>query len=497
MLEIGLLQIGVALLGVTVGIVFGAIPGMTATMAIAIFLPLTYAYDLTTSLYLLLGLYVGGISGGLIPAILINIPGTPSSITTGFDGHPMAKRGEAERALKIGITASLLGGVFSLLILWLFTPPLAAVAIKFSSVEKFLIILFAMTVIAALSKGDMIRGIFAGFLGVLTALIGAFADNNALRLVPDGLRSELIYGFSLLPVLIGLFAIAQIFEEAERGMKKNKLDDDPFYCKQRAPFSFKNFKGQFINIIRSAALGTFAGILPGVGGSTASLLAYSQTKNFSKHPEELGHGAVEGLVSSESANNALTGGALIPLLSLGIPGDATTAVLVGAFLLQGIQVGPLFITQNPQIWNGILFALLLCNILMFITMFYPIKFISKIITIPKYRLYPVVIIMCVVGAYAINNGVMFDVWSLLFFGLVGYIFGKIKLAAAPYLIGFILGGDLERYFIDSLKGSGGNLSVFFVGRPIAWVIWGLIFASIAYAIYDNRKFKKVQKEAAL
>lgn len=496
MLELGLLQVGVALLGVIVGIIFGAIPGMTATMAIAIFLPLTYAYDLTTSLYLLLGLYVGGISGGLIPAILINIPGTPSSITTGFDGYPMAKRGEAERALKIGITSSLFGGLFSLVILWLFTPPLASMAIKFSSVEKFLIILFAMTVIAALSKGDMIRGIFAGFLGVLTSLIGSFADNNALRMVPDFLRSDLIYGFSLLPVLIGLFAIAQIFEEAEAGMKKNTLDnDDPFYCKQCAKFSFKDFKGQLVNIIRSASLGTFAGILPGVGGSTASLLSYSQTKNFSKHPEELGKGAVEGLVSSETANNGLTGGALVPLLSLGIPGDSTTAVLVGAFLLQGIQVGPLFITQNPQIWNSILIALLLCNILMFVTMFYPIKYISKIITIPKYRLYPVVIIMCVVGAYAINNGVMFDVWALLLFGLIGYIFGKVKLPVAPYLIGFILGRDLERYFIDSLKGSAGNLSVFFAGRPIAWVIWAMIFASIAYAIYDSQKSKKVLREA--
>ncbi|WP_069998645.1 tripartite tricarboxylate transporter permease [Cellulosilyticum sp. I15G10I2] len=483
----GITQFVVALLGVIGGIIFGAIPGMTATMAIAIFLPLTYAYDLTTSLYLLLGLYVGGISGGLIPAILINIPGTPSSITTGFDGYPMAKRGEAERALRIGITASLMGGIISLVCLWLFTPPLARLAIKFSAVEKFLIILFAMTVIAALSKGNMIRGIFAGFLGVFTALIGVFGDNNQLRMVPDMFKMQLMGGFELLPVLIGLFAISQIFEEAEKGMRREAISGE--IGKSTLKFSFKDFKGQFVNVLRSSGIGTFMGILPGVGGSAASLLAYSQTKNFSKKPDELGKGAVEGLVSSESANNGLTGGALIPLLSLGIPGDSTTAVLVGAFMLQGIQVGPLFITQNPDIWHVILLALLICNILMFVVMFYPIKFISKIINIPQCRLYPVIIIMCLVGAYSIRNGNMFDVWSLLLFGLLGYIFMKVKLPIAPYLIGFILGRDLEKYFIDSLKGAGGNLGVFF-SRPIGWAIWILIFISIGYAILDDRKAKK-------
>lgn len=487
MITFGLLQFVMAFVGVVVGIIFGALPGMTATMAIAIFLPLTYAYDLNTSLYLLLGLYVGGISGGLIPAILVNIPGTPSSITTGFDGYPMAKRGEGERALKIGITASLIGGIFSLLALCLFTPPLAKLAIKFSAVEKFLIILFAMTVIAALSKGNMIKGIFAGFLGTLVALVGEFPDNNIVRMVPDILRVELRGGFQLLPVLIGLFALAQIFQEAELGMKANHISAD--MSKATRKFSFRDFKGQISNLIRSSAIGTFMGILPGVGGSAASLLSYSQAKNFSKKPEEFGTGAVEGLVASESANNGLTGGALIPLLSLGIPGDSTTAVLVGAFMLQGIQVGPLFISKNPGTWYTILFALALCNVLMFVTMFYPIKHIAKVIQLPKNRIYPVIILMCVVGAYAIRNGNMFDVWTLLLFGIVGYFFAKLNIPTASFLIGFILGGDLEKYFVDSIKGSGGSLLCFFQ-RPIGWVIWLMIFASIAYAVYDNHKFKK-------
>ena len=489
---ISIAHILIAALGVVAGIVFGAIPGMTATMAVAVFLPMTYAYDLEMALYLLLGLYVGGISGGLVPAILINIPGTPSSITTTFDGYPMAKRGEGERALKIGIFSSFVGGLISLICLWLFTPLLSAAALKFSAVEKFLIILFALTVIAALSKGQMLRGVFAGFLGVLTSLIGMFSVNNAYRMVPAMFKSKMQDGFQLLPVLIGLFAIAQIFEEAEEGMrfKIEKVDGE---MNGNTKFSLKDFKGQGVNLVRSALIGTFMGVLPGVGGSAASILAYAQAKNFSKHPELLGTGVAEGLVASETSNNGLTGGALIPLLSLGIPGDSTTAVLISAFMLQGVQVGPLFITQNPETWNTILIALLCCNILMFLCMFYPIKWISKIIYIPRQRMYPVIIMICIVGAYATKNGRIFDVWALLIFGVVGYIFGKIKIPASCYLIGFILGKDLENYFIQSVSAANGSLGVFF-SRPIGLFIWVLIIVSIAYAIYDDRNTKK--KEAA-
>ncbi|MFC4323529.1 tripartite tricarboxylate transporter permease [Litchfieldia salsa] len=475
-------------IGVLVGIIFGAIPGMTATMAIAIFLPITYAYDMIDSIALLIGLYVGGISGGLVPAILLNIPGTPSSICTTFDGYPMTQKGQGARALKIGITASLIGGVFSLIILYFFAPALASAAIKFSSVEKFLIIVFALTVIASLSSGSLRGGIFSGIFGVYLSLIGMFLDNNTLRMVPPGLEEELVYGLSLLPVLIGLFAISQVLEESEKGMKPSPFQKIKFSKEDK--FSFKVFKGQMINIIRSSSIGTFVGMLPGVGGSAASILSYSQTKNFSKKPEELGKGSPEGVIASEASNNGLTGGALIPLLSLGIPGDSTTAVLVGAFLLQGIQVGPLFITQNPDLWNGIVYTLIIANVVMFLLMFFTIKYMAKIIFVPKQIIYPIIIVMCVVGAYAINNGVIFDVWTLMIFGIAGFIFTKIGIQLAPFLIGFILGRDLEKYFIDSLKGSGGDLTIFFTKGPVALLLWGLIIASIAYALYNNWKSKK-------
>ena len=476
--------------GVVIGIIFGAIPGMTATMAVATFLPLTYAYDMEMALYLLLGLYVGGISGGLVPAILINIPGTPSSLCTVFDGHPMALRGESERAMKIGITSSFIGGILSLGVLALFTPILAGWAIKFSAVEKFLIILFALTVIAALSRGQMLRGIWIGLVGALIALMNQFPVNNAYRMVPSFLKAEMQQGFQLFPVLMGLFAVSQMLEECEHGMRNAYSKNDASEVSTTVAFSFRrDFKGQTANVIRSAFIGTLMGILPGVGGSAASLLAYSQAKSWSKHPELLGTGVPDGLIASETSNNAVTGGALVPLLSLGIPGDATTAVLIGAFMLQGIQVGPLFITNHPYTWNTILMAMLVANVLMYLVMFYPVKLLAKIIEIPQERMYPVVLMMCTVGSYATMNGRIFDVWCMLLFGVIGYLLKKLKFPNTCFLIGFILGGDLEDYFIQAIAAYDGYLTGFFV-RPIGWVIWLLIVISVVYAVMDNHKHKK-------
>lgn len=482
-------------LGVFIGIFFGAIPGMTATMAVAVCLPLTYSLNLQEGLALLLGLYVGGISGGLVPAILLNIPGTPSSITTTFDGYPMTQNHQGEIALKTAITSSLFGGLLSAAILFMFAPLLADFAIKFSYIEKFLIIFLALTVIASLSK-NLLAGIFSGVLGVFISLIGiyniSYGGNGELRLVPEFLQYYLEDGFSLLPVLIGLFGLGTILEEAEKGVKEEpigKIDN----LSTQEKFSMKIFKGQFINLTRSGLIGTFVGMLPGVGGSAASVLSYTQAKNFSKDPDKLGTGAPEGVIASETANNGLTGGALIPLLSLGIPGDSTTAVLIGAFTLQGIQVGPLFINEHVSEWNTIVLALLLANFAMFLIMFYAIKYIAKVITVPKYILFPIIMMMCVVGSYAINYGVMFDVWTLLIFGIFAYLGQKVGIELAPFIIGFILGKSAEIYFVKGLE-SFGTFSIFFTKSPIAIVLWGLIILSVGYSIYSeivkSRKKKK-------
>jgi len=477
-------------LGAAIGIVFGAIPGMTATMAVAVCLPLTYALDLNQALGLLLGLYVGGISGGLVPAILLNIPGTPSSITTTFDGYPMTQKGEGERALKIAIVSSLFGGLLSAAVMFYFAPVLADFAIKFSYVEKFLIIFLALTVIASLSH-NMLMGLFSGLIGVWLALIGTYdvsvGGNGDTRLMFDFMEPYLIEGFSLLPVLIGLFGVATILEEAEKGIRED-TEGMKLNLTSGARFSLNVFRNQKINLLRSGLIGTFVGMLPGVGGSAASVLSYTQEKNFSRHPEKMGTGAPEGVVASETANNGLTGGALIPLLSLGIPGDSTTAVLIGAFTLQGIQVGPLFIGENLDTWNTIMVALVFANLVMFALMFFAIKYIARVVMVPKYILFPIIMMMCVVGAYAINYGVMFDVWTLLLFGVGGYLATKVGIEVAPLVIGFILGGQAEVYFVKSLE-SFGTLTIFFTKSPIAVVLWVLIAVSVGFSVYQAVKTK--------
>ncbi len=478
--------------GTFVGIIFGSIPGMTATMAVAVCLPLTYSLGLENGLGLLLGLYVGGISGGLVPAILLGIPGTPSSITTTFDGYPMAQRGEGEAALRIGIVSSLVGGLISLIALYFFAPALADFAIAFSYVEKFLIILFALTVMAALSS-DMLMGIFSGFLGIFISLIGAYSiqkgGNGELRLVPPGTEYWLDSGFSLLPVLIGVFGLAAILEEAAIGMPKGQTRDD-VKIEGARNFNFSVFKGQWINTLRSSSIGTFVGILPGVGGSAASILAYSNAKSFSSHPETFGKGEPAGIIASESGNNGLTGGALVPLLSLGIPGDATTALLIGAFTLQGVQVGPLFIGNNPATWDAMIFAMLLANIAMFIMMFYAIRWFALVVTIPKHILFPIILMMCVIGAYTINYGIMFDVWTLLIFGIFGWIATKIGIEIAPFIIGFILGPAAEIYFVKSIE-SFGDLTIFFTKSWIAIILWVLIAASLIGSAAMARKRQRM------
>ncbi|MDH4572003.1 tripartite tricarboxylate transporter permease [Salinicola acroporae] len=477
---------GLIAAGTLIGIIFGAIPGMTATMAVAVCLPLTYAFGLENGVALLLGLYVGGISGGMVPAVLLNIPGTPSSICTTFDGYPMAQKGEGERALKTGIVASIFGGLFSAAVLFFFAPVLADFAIKFSNVEKFLIILLALTVIASLCS-NLLMGIFSGVLGVWLSLIGTYSimegGNGEPRLMFDFMEYYLIDGFSLLPVLIGIFGLTTVLLDAETGFKGDS-ERGRISLKGGKKFSFGVFKGQLTNLIRSSGIGTFVGMLPGVGGSAASVLAYSQEKNFSRDSSQMGKGAPQGIVSSESSNNALTGGALVPLLSLGIPGDSTTAILIGAFTLQGIQVGPLFIGNNMDTWYLIIIALIIANVLMFGIMYFAIRHIAKVIEVPKYILYPLIIMMCVVGAYAINYGIMFDVWTLLLFGIFGWVAHKIGLETVPLIIGFILGKSAEVYFVKSLE-SYGNYSIFFTKSPIAVILWVLIAVSLAFAIYLN------------
>ena len=484
---IGPEYIAVALFGVVIGIIFGAIPGMTATMAVAVFLPLTYAYSMEMALYLLLGLYVGGISGGLVPAILINIPGTPSSVCTTFDGHPMALRGEGERALKIGVTSSFMGGMISLVVLALFTPILAGWAIKFSAVEKFLIILFALTVIAALSRGQMLRGLWIGMLGVLVAMMNQFSVNNEYRMVPEFLESQMQSGFQLFPVLIGLFAITEIMAKA-RDM--NKATGTAVKV-EKEKTRFRDVLKYKMVLLKSSILGVFIGAVPGTGAAISSFLAYNEAKRTSKHPEEYGHGSEEAVVASESANNAVTGATLIPLLTLGIPGDTNTAVLLGALTMQGIAAGPQLFTQHGEWVYTIMLGLIAVNIFMYLQGRVFIRGFVNITRVPTSTLVPILVMLCVIGAYAIDYSV-FNAIFMVGVGIFGYFMTKLDMPMTPMVIGLVLGKLCESNLRRALIVSKGSWATFFTS-PISLFF---ILLSLFMLFFPYIKKKLAARRAA-
>lgn len=473
--------------GVFVGIIFGSIPGLTSTMAIALCLPMTYTMDIIPSMALLCAIFIGGISGGLIPAILINVPGTPSSIATCFDGHPMAQRGEAGRAMGIGVLYSFLGCIVSMLALFFISPQLARVAIKFGPYEYFGVAVFSLTLIASLSKQNMAKGLISGLLGMAFAFVGP-APIDAFPRYTFGM-SGLNGGFNLLTALIGLFAISEIIKEARYAQTDKKQ-----YCAVKVRgfgVTLHDFKEQFVNFIRSSVIGIAMGILPGVGGSTSSVLAYMVAKNSSSHPEDFGTGIIDGIVASESANNATIGGAMIPLLTLGIPGESTTAMLLGAFMIHGLTPGPLLFEKNGDVVYAIFAALIISNVVMLVMEFYGLKLFAKLLLIPKYILLPVVFALCVVGAFGLNNRI-FDVWTVLFFGLVGFALDEFDYPSAPIILGFILGPIAETNLRSGLMLTNGSFLPF-LKRPICLVF--LLAAVISVIITVLSQLKTLKRKS--
>jgi len=476
-------------LGVAIGIIFGAIPGMTATMAVALCLPITFGLEPVNGISLLIGLYIGGISGGLISAILLKIPGTPASIATTFDGHPMAARGEAGRALGIGIVYSFLGGLFSILILMFISPPLAKIALKFSSYDYFSITVFALTMIASLSQGSLLKGLLAGGIGVAFSLVGVAPLDGYPRFT-FGFH-ELDGGFGLLPLLIGLYAIGEILKTSESRGTGFSTDEIADYHIKGFGFSLKEFELQLFNMFRSSVIGTGIGILPGIGGSTSNLISYITAKNQSKHPEKFGTGIMDGIVASEAANNASVGGALIPLLTLGIPGDTVTAMLLGGLMIQGIRPGPLLFTTNGPIVYSIFAALIVANVAMLVMEFLAMRGFVRLLSVPKHILFPIIMILCVVGAYATNNRI-FDVICLIIFGLVGYGMMRLKFPLPPVVLGFILGPIAELNLRRGLQLSDGSYAPF-LHKPISIVFLSVALISLIVSIRNNFKEQKVNQ----
>lgn len=481
------------ILGVTFGIVFGSIPGLSAAMAVALFLPMTFSMEPTIGLNLLVALYIGGISGGLISAILLKIPGTPSSIATCFDGSPMAAKGQAGKALGIGITVSFIGGLLSFVLLTFISPTLASVAIKFGPMEYFGVTFFAITMIATVSSGNLVKGLLSGMAGLALATVGLAPIDGIPRFTFGS--EELMTGFDTLPTLIGIFAIAEVLSLAESLLVMKKMKKAEMVPMKGIGFKLRELIPEKWNILRSSLIGVGIGILPGIGGSTSGILSYIAAKKSSKHPEEFGTGCVSGLVASETANNATIGGAMIPLLSLGIPGDGVTAMLLGGFMIHGLQPGPLLFTKAPDVVYSIFAACIVANIIMIIVEFLGLRAFVKLLSIPKNILMPIILVLCTVGAFATNNN-MFDAKSIIFFGIIGYIWSKFKIPVAPFILSFILGGQLELYLRRGLMLTHGNFMDFF-SSPIAAAFILIAVVVVAWTFvksYLNTKKAKLGSE---
>lgn len=474
------------LIGVIVGIIFGSIPGLSATMAIVLFLPMSFGMEPMNGISLLVGLYLGGISGGLISAILLKIPGTPSSISTVFDGGPMAEKGEAGKALGIGILYSFIGGLISIFALMFVSPYLAAVTLKFTPVEYFAVAIFSLTIIASLSGNSLLNGLLSGLFGIALSLVG-MAPIDALTRFTFG-QYQLLSGFDIVVILIGVFAVTDIIL-AGYGRKHlaDKMEKKAFQLKGFG-ITMAEFKGQIMNMIRSSLIGIGIGILPGIGGSTAGLLAYTAQKNSTKYPEKFGTGIIDGVIASETSNNAVIGGSLIPLLTMGIPGNTVTAIFLGGLTIHGISPGPLIFDKSGQYVYGIFLALIVANIFMIIFERGGLRIFVKLLDIPKHILLPIIMVCCVVGGYSSNSRI-FDVWCIFLFGLLGLVFKKIKVPTTPLIIGFILGSMAEENLRRALQASNGDLSVFFT-RPISLVFLVVAFVSVAMTLKKSYQAKK-------
>ena len=464
--------------GTGAGIVIGALPGLSVNMGIALLFPLSFAFSGVGGILMLLGIYCGAIYGGSVSAILLRTPGTPASAATTLDGYPMAvKYGQPGRALGLSTMGSMFGGIFSAVCLIVFSPQLAKVALQFSKPEYFALAIFGISIITSVSAGSMIKGAMGGIIGLLIATIGIDAMSGKLRFTFGS--TYLLGGLSFVPVLIGLFAFSQVLLNVEECYGKEQVKQN-IKIRRVLP-KFDDIKATWKALLRSSALGTVIGCIPGTGGDIASFIAYDQAKRWSKGKEKFGDGAPEGIVAPESANNAVSGGAMIPMLTLGIPGDGATAIMLGALLVQGMQPGPLLFIQQPIEVYSIFIGLLLANVIMGAMGFSLIRLFAKVINISKTILLPIIFLLTFVGAFAYNNSII-DVFVMVGFGFLGYFLNKMEFSMSSIVIVIILGSMVEANFRGSLIMSDGNPSVFLT-RPICAIFLAVAFISLCSPLF--------------
>lgn len=447
------------LIGVILGVTVGAIPGLTGSMLIALSLPATFFMSAEQAMTLLISEYVGSVSGGLISATLLRMPGTPASVMTTLDGYPMAAKGQPGRALGLGTMASLVGGLISWIFLIMLAMPLASVAVQFGPWEYFSMALLALLLISAVREGSMAKALLSGLLGVMLALPGEDPSIGMPRLTFGIPMLEA--GFSMLPVLVGVYAISQVASDIIGGGARVESPERVNSMSIR----MSDFIRHKFNLFRSAMIGTLVGILPGVGANIGSVLSYLVAKKVSKKPEKFGNGSEEGIIASEAGNNATVGGALIPLISLGIPGSIADAFLMSAMVIHGITPGPMLFTTNANLVYVIMGAMLLANVAMFGVMLGLIRYLRRLTDIPVSLLLPPILVFCVIGSFALNNR-MFDVWVMIGCGALGIMMSKARIPLAPFVIGFVLAPVAEAKFRTALMISGGDyLAV--LERPVA------------------------------
>ena len=478
--------------GVFIGIIFGALPGLTTVACLSMFLPVTYVMSQEMGLSMLTAIYIGGMSGGLVSAILLNIPGTPSSIATCFDGTPMAKKGLAGKALGTGVFASIVGNFIGVLAMIFISPPLAAATLQFGPWENFGVTLFALTLIASLCGKNIYTGLLSAVFGMMFSTIGLDKIDSSQRFT-FGFNS-LTTGFGLLTVLVGMYAVSEVLKTASSDQQEGKVNED--FHMHGLGLTGTEIKSQSWNLLRSSLIGLAIGILPGIGGSTANIIAYSVAKSSSKYPEKFGTGIIDGICASESANNAYVGGAMIPLLTLGIPGDGSTALLLGGFMLHGLQPGPLLFQNNGSIVYSIFASMLISTVMMGVIMYLCMRAFVKILKVPSFILIPCIIVLCSIGAYTLNYRT-FDIWALLFFGIIGLGMATAKVPLPPFILGFILGSDFEVNLRTGLQYAASD-HLMLLHRPIAltFVVLAVVFLviSIMKLRAQNKRELAMQKE---
>ena len=463
-------MLGVVLAGTVLGVIVGALPGLSGSTTAALLLPLTIGMGPIPSVAFLGAIYCAANFGGSITAILINTPGDPSASATAYDGYPMAARGEAGRALGMSAVASAIGGIYSIIIMIIAAPLLARAAYNFGPPEYFALALFGLSMLAAVGSDAGIRNLIAGVFGVLLATVGLDLTTGTERFT-FGIP-ELTEGLNLVPVLTGLFAISEMLVQAsELHIVRERLA----LTAVRLP-SLADFRKCFKAINISCQIGVFIGILPALGATAAALISYNETKRWSKYKEEFGKGAIEGVAGPEAANNAAVGGNMVPTLALGIPGSATTAIILAGLIVQGVRPGPHLFTEQPTLLYAVFSSMLAANLIFLVLGLFAAKVFARITLIPDTFLWPAVFLFAIVGAYG-PNGSMVDVWVMLFFGVVGFFFRRFGFSPAPLVMGLVLGTMTEETLKQSLLIFDGNWLMFF-SRPIVVALFAITLLSV-------------------